>query len=220
MKSNNRIILTIIAGALSLATPSCNNSLGGFSGSVGNTPDTTPETAYKIFGNVGMPFTALISDARSSWTVEGTAPISISIANSALPARVIATKLVSDTSLMSIEIQNGVTVIDVASTSDPFGTAQAQIGGKLLAVAPPASPDVRIYVPGPTNEPYQGLIEDMQVAFTIADFAPAVYLFDSPDGTVTGQLFQSINLGGLVVFETVGGAVVDSAVAAKVVVKD
>ncbi|HUA35175.1 MAG TPA: hypothetical protein VMA09_16315 [Candidatus Binataceae bacterium] len=220
MKSSNRIILAIITGVLAVATVSCNNSLGGFAGSVGNTPDTTPSTAYKIFGNIGMPFTALISDSRSSWTVQGTAPISISIANSALPARMIVTKLVSDNSLMSVEILNGISVSDVASTSDPFGTAQVQIGGKLLGVAATANPSVQIYVPGPFGEPYQGLIEDTQVAFTIADFAPAVYLFDSPDGSVTGQFFQSINLGGLLVIETVNGAVVDSGVAAKVVVKD
>jgi len=220
MKSINRVILAIALSLLAVGSLSCNNSLTGFQGAVGNTPNTTPETVYKIFGNVGMPFTALISDARSSWTIQGTAPLSISIANSLLPARVIVTKLANDSSLMSIEILNGVFIIDVASTNDPFGTAQVQIGGKLIGVAPPANPNVQVYVPGPVGEPYQGLIEDTQTAFTLADFAPAVYLYDSPNGAVIGQFFQTINLGGLLVIELVNGNVVDAQVGANVVVKD
>jgi hypothetical protein len=219
MKSLGRILLVLVAAGIAVNVSSCNNSLGGFSGSVGNTPDVTPETAYKVFGNIGMPFTALVSDERSSWTVQGNAPLSISIVNAETPSRIIATKLVSDNSLMSIEIINGIQVADVASTTDPYGTASAQIGGLLIAVAPTANPNLEISVPGPMNEGYEGLIEDSDVGFTVSDVAPAFYLFDVPVGKVTAQLEQVQELGALVAYMTLNGVLVSSAAGANDVVR-
>lgn len=219
MKPTNRIFLAILLGAMAMSEPACNNSQGGFSGAVGNTPSTTPETSYRILGNVGTPFTALVSDARSSWVVQGSTPLGITIVNSQLPARVVVTKLLSDNSLMSIEIVNGTHVVDLASTTDPYGTASVQAGGTLAQIAPPANPDLEIDATGPDNEFFNGLIEDTSTGFTISDFAPAVFLFDQPDGKVTGQFFQVQSLGALVVNETLNGKVVASGAGATVTVR-
>jgi hypothetical protein len=218
MKPMNRISLAILLGALAIGNAACNNSLGGFSGSVGNTPPTTPETSYRIFGNVGMPFTALVSDARSSWVVHGSAPETIVILNVVLPSRLAVTKLVSDNSLMSVEVITGSSVVNLASTVDPYGTASVQQGGSLAVIAPQANPDVEIAVTGPTNETFDGLIQDSSVAYTIGDTAPSVYLFDSPDGKVTAQLFQITTVGGLVVNVTLNGVVTATSQGAKVVI--
>jgi hypothetical protein len=218
MKPTNRIVLAFLLGAMAISTPACNNSQGGFSGAVGNTPATTPETSYKVLGNVGMPFTALVSDSRSSWSVQGSAPYSITMVNVVLPARVVVTKLVSDNSLMSIEIISGNRVVDLASTTDPYGTVAVEAGGTLAQIAPPANPDLEVHTTGPTSELFNGLIEDVNTGYTVQDFAPAVDLFDSPDGKVTAQLFQVQSFGALVVNMTLNGKVVASGEGADVTV--
>ncbi len=205
MKFKNYLALLMISAAIALGNAACNNSLGGFSGSVGNTPPVTPETSYKVLGNPGAPFTALVSDARSSWVVEGAAPLSIAIVNVQTPSRIAVTKLEGDNSLMSIEIINGTSVVDLGSTTAPFGTASAQTGGTVFAIAPAANPDLEINVTGPLGEHVDGLIESNNIAFTTEDFLPAVYLFDSPTSKVTAQFFQVDNLGAIVANMTVNG---------------
>jgi hypothetical protein len=212
MKFNNHLALVIISAALAAGNAACNNSLGGFSGSVGNTPPVTPETSYKVLGNPGTPFTALVSDARSSWVVEGAAPLTIAIVNAQTPSRIAVTKLEGDDSLMSIEIINGTSVVDLGSTTQPYGTASAQTGGTLFSIAPAANPDLEINVTGPAGEHVDGLIEDNNIAFTVEDFLPAVYLFDSPNGSITAQFFQVDNLGAIVANMTVNGQVVANGV--------
>ena len=83
--------MSVIGAALAIYVGSCNNQTG-FSGSVGNTPNGPPLASYDILGTVGTPFTATVSDARSSWTLQGNVPFSITIANNILPARIVATK--------------------------------------------------------------------------------------------------------------------------------
>jgi hypothetical protein len=212
MKFNNYLALLTISAAIALGNAACNNSLGGFSGSVGNTPPVTPETSYKVLGNPGLPFTALVSDARSSWVVQGAAPLSIAIVNVQTPSRIAVTKLESDNSLMSVEIINGTAVVDLGSTNQPYGTASAQTGGTVFAIAEAANPDLQINVTGPLGEHFQGLIEDQTIAFTTEDFAPAVYLFDGPSGKVTAQFFQVDSKGGIVANMTVNGQVVANGV--------
>jgi len=211
-KFKTHLALVALSAAIALGDAACNNSLGGFSGSVGNTPPVTPETSYKVLGNPGAPFTALVSDARSSWVVQGAAPLSITIVNAQTPSRIAVTKLIGDNSLMSIEIINGTSVLDLGSTTAAFGTASAQTGGTVFAIGQAANPDLEINVTGPLGEHFQGLIEDQSIAFTTEDFAPAVYLFDQPSGKVTAQFFQVNNLGGIVANMTVNGKVVTNGV--------
>lgn len=212
-----RILATSALGAaFLLSVASCNNNQGGFSGSVGNTPKGPPLTSYRILGTTGTPFTATVSDARSSWVLQGNVPLSVIICNNVLPAKIIATKTASDTSTLSLQIINGIRVIDVVSTSAPFGTVSLQTGGKLPGIAPPASPDLRIFVAGPTKTSYQALVEDIKNGFVFTDRAPTMIMFDTPDGKVDGTFFQgggrdfgtftlNMSLDGVVVATVVAG---------------
>lgn len=220
MKFTTRLALVMLSAAIAAGNAACNNSLGGFSGSVGNTPSVTPETSYKVLGNPGMPFTALVSDARASWVVQGTAPLSIAIINVQTPSRIAVTKLQGDNSLMSIEIINGTSVVDLGSTTQPYGTASAQTGGTVFAIAPAANPDLEINVTGPIGEHFDGLIEDQTIAFTVEDFARAVYLFDGPSGKVIAQFFQVESRGGLVANMTLNGQLVANGVGGTVVLQE
>jgi len=83
--------MSALGAALAFSVAACNNQTG-FSGSVGNTPNGPALASYEILGTVGTPFTATVSDARSSWTLQGNVPLSIVICNNVLPARIIATK--------------------------------------------------------------------------------------------------------------------------------
>ena len=179
-----------LGAALALSVAACNNNQGGFSGSVGNTPNGPPLTTYKITGTPGTPFNATVSNARSSWTLSGNVPLSMVIANNVLPAEIIATKTSSDSvNRLSIQIINGNTVLGTASTSAPDGTVSLQTGGKLQEISPPANPDLRIFDAGPSKAKYQALIEDSKIGFVIDERAPTLIFFDSPDGKVTGQFF-------------------------------
>lgn len=203
--------LAAILVAISAVAGACNNGLGGFSGNVGNTPSVNAEISYKVLGNIGTPFSALISDSRASWVLNGTIPFSFTIINALNPSRITVTKLSSDTSLMSIEILAADTILDLSSTNDPYGTASVQTGGKLFAIAPEANPDLRINILGPSTERYTGLVEDQTIGFTVQDRAPTTYLFDSPVGQVVGQFNSVENLGGLVANLTINGKVVAKA---------
>src|SRR6266404_1381575 len=72
------VCATAFAAVFAISVVSCNNNQGGFSGSVGNTPNGPPLTSYRIVvGTVGEPFTATVSNARSSWTLQGVTPLSM-----------------------------------------------------------------------------------------------------------------------------------------------
>jgi len=202
----------------------CGGAFGvGNSTSPGSTPNENPQTSYRIVGTIGTPFVATISDARSSWQVQGTVPLSIVIVQDKQPERVVATKTVGDHSLLSIEITTGFNVKLLASTSDPFGTAvggvnQGGANGSLLALAPPANPDVRFFVKGPYVNIYNALIEDEIHGEVVQSRAPSLILFDSPNGGSSGRvdgIFNEVNFlgpfaidlifNGVVVKSTAGG---------------
>jgi hypothetical protein len=204
--------------ALGVSVGACQSSLGGFSGAVGNTPPTSPEESFRVLGTPGTAFTASISDTRQSWTVHGSIPMSIVIVNNQPPVRLLATKLANDNSLLSLNIISGVKLLSYASTTAPFGTAAVQTGAELKEFAPPASPDVRIFVEGPATELFQGLIEDQNTGFQVQQRAPALFLFDSPNGSVDAIFFQiqdfgffdiNLSFNGLVVAHASGGPTVN-----------
>jgi hypothetical protein len=204
--------------ALALSIVACNSGLGGFSGSVGNTPKGPALTSFRALGTTGTPFTATVSNSRSSWTLQGTVPLSIEIINNVQPARMIATKTVSDGSLLSLQVINGSNLLEVSSTTAPFGTVQVQTRKKFSTIAPAAAPDLRIFVKGPAGERFSALIEDLSQGFSVDDRAPTLFLCDTPNGKVTGQFFQIQNLGPFDINMTLSGIVVATVMGAPNVV--
>jgi len=206
--------MSALTAVFALSAGSCNNNEGGFSGSVGNTPNGPPLTSYRILGTPGTPFNATVSNARSSWVVQGVVPLSMIICNNVLPAEIIATKTSSDNNLLSIEIIDGNKVDGVASTSAPFGSASLQVGGTLAEISGQANPDLRIFVAGPAKASYQALVEDINIGFDIEDRAPTLIFFDSPDGKVDATFFAiNRDFGEFTVDMTLNGELVASVVA-------
>lgn len=200
---------TLLAAVLAISVASCNNNQGGFSGSVGNTPNGPPLTSYRILGVTGTPFTATVSNARSSWTLQGNVPLSMIICNNILPARIIVTKTAADTNSISVQIANGSHVLEIVQTSAPFGTVSLQTGGKAIPISPPANPDLRIFVAGPLASAYTALVEDIQTGFVINERAPTLIFFDTPNGSVDGTFFQNgKNFGTFTINMTLNGVVV------------
>ncbi len=200
-------------------------SCGGFGStnntSPGNTPNIAAQTSFRIVGRVGTPFSAKISDSRSSWDIKGVVPLSIVIVNNSPPIRVSVNKLVSDSSLLSLEIINGFTVKQLASNTGNFGVSVGNFGGKVGNFAPPASPDVRFFVKGPNAELFDALVEDTKQGEIVEARAPALILFDSPAGGNGGRVdatFSAVQLlgnfsidllyDGVVVRTAAGGATV------------
>src|SRR5262249_59585590 len=142
-------LLRTLAAVLCVSVAACNNSLGGFGGFVGNTAPVPPSTGFKVLGNIGTPFTLTISNANSSWIVPGSIPLNVWIVNNQTPVRMIATKLANDNSLMSLEVDNGGVILNLQSTSAPYGVVSVQTGGTIATLQPQAIPDLRIYVNGP-----------------------------------------------------------------------
>ncbi len=198
-------------GAFALSVAACNSGLGGFSGSVGNTPKGPAQTSFRVLGTLGTGFTATVSNSRSSWTLQGNVPLSIEIINNVQPARMIATKTAGDGSLLSLQVINGSNLLEVASTTAPFGTVQVQTRKKFDTIAPSAVPDLRIFVMGPAGERFSALIEDLTQGFVVDDRAPTLFLIDTPNGKVTGQFFQIQNLGPFDINMTLDGVVVATA---------
>jgi hypothetical protein len=177
-------------------------SCGGFGSTnttnPGNTPNIAAQTSFRIVGRIGTPFSMKISDARSSWDIMGVVPLSIVIIQNELPIRVSVNKLVSDNSLISLEIINAFTVEQLASSTDGFGVAVGNFG-RVAAFAPPASPDVRFFVKGPNEEVFDALIEDTKHGEIVEARAPALILFDSPAGGNGGRIdgtFTAVNTYG------------------------
>jgi hypothetical protein len=177
-------------------------SCGGFGSSnntaPGNTPNISAQTSFRIVGRVGTPFSAKISDTRSSWTITGVVPLSIVIVNNSPPVRVSVNKLVSDHSLLSLEIINGFSVKQLASGTDNFAVAVGAFG-HVANFAPPAVPDVRFFVKGPTKELFDALIEDTSQGEVVEARPPALILFDSPAGGTGGRvdgIFTAVGFTG------------------------
>jgi hypothetical protein len=201
-----------LVAVLAISIASCNNNQGGFSGSVGNTPNGPPLTSYRIVGGtIGESFTATVSNARSSWTLQGTTPLSMIICNNILPARIIVTKTASNNNSITVSIINGSHLLQTAETSAPFGTVSLQTGGKAIPISPPANPDLRIFVAGPVNTAYTALVEDIKTGFVIKEHAPTFIFFDSPNGKVDGTFFQNgQNFGTFTINMTLNGVLVAS----------
>lgn len=167
-------------------------SCGGFGStdntSPGNTPNIPAQTSFRIVGRIGTPFSARVSDSRSTWNIMGVAPLTIIIVNTSPPIRVSVNKLVSDNSLLSLEIINGFTVKQLASSTRNFGVAVGDFGGKVGNFAPPANPDVRFFVKGPNVELFDALVEDTKQGEILEARAPALILFDSPSSDNGGRV--------------------------------
>ena len=199
------LTISAIGATLVFSVASCNNQTG-FSGSVGNTPNAPKLTTYQILGTVGTPFTAIASNARSSWVFQGNVPLSVIICNNVPPARIIATKTISDNSLLSLEIINGNHVVDLQSTSAPFGNVSVQAGGTLNSISSPAFPDLRIFASGPANVRFTALVEDIDTGFIIGTRIPALILFDTPNGKVDATFFGNGIFGTFMLNMTLNGA--------------
>ncbi|HTR63834.1 MAG TPA: hypothetical protein VMH37_19135, partial [Candidatus Binataceae bacterium] len=198
-------MLWSLAVALCGILPACNNSQTGFGGFVGNTPPVPPSTGFKVLGDVGVPFALTISNANSSWNVYGVVPENIWIVNNTTPVRMIATKLANNNSLLSLEIDNGGTILTLESTTAAYGLVSIQTpGGTLNTIQPQAVPDLRIYVNGPLGQRFQALVEDSNIGFITNTRAPAVFLFDGPEGKVDGQFTQTQNFGSFSINMTSG----------------
>jgi hypothetical protein len=207
MRRAARAMLVSAIGAVLVLIPACNNQ-SGFSGSVGNTPPGPRLPSFEILGNpAGTPFTATLSDARSSWTFQGNTPLSVVLANVVGPSRLVATKTTNN-GLLSLEIILGFHVFDVQSTNAPFGTVSVQSTGTLNSIAAPAAPDLRIFLSGPMNQRYQALVEDSMTGFVIDSRAPTLILFDTPNGKVDATFFGGGSFPTWTANMTLDGAVV------------
>jgi hypothetical protein len=203
-----RLSLSAIGAAIAISVAACNNQTG-FSGSVGNTPNGPKLPSYEILGDVGTPFTATVSDSRSSWTFQGNVPVSVFVCNNPSQlASVIAVKTTSSSNLLSLEIISGNHVTELQSTTAPFGSVQVQAGGSIGTIPSPADPDLRIFLTGPLNERYTALVEDIDTGFIINSRAPTLILFDTPNGKVDATFFGGQDFGTFVANMTLGGQVV------------
>jgi hypothetical protein len=222
MRGGLRIVrLWVWAGALlALLLPACNGGLGAFQTGVGNTPNSPPGAAFRVLGQAGMQFTALVSDSHTSWKVTGSVPMNLIIVNNQTPVRVIATKLSGGNGILSLQLTVGFNVEDVESTSDPYGTTSIQNGLTDPGFDPPPpaqSPDVRLFVKGPLSERFSGLFEDSNTGFEFSDRVPALILFDSPNGDVDATIQQIQTLGPFNIDLLINGAVVAHATGGPVV---
>lgn len=172
-----------------VAAAAC-GSFGGTGLTTTGIPNLPAQTSFRVVGDIGTPFTGIISDIRSSWSVQGTIPFTVEVINGQPPFRMIVTKSTANTALLSLEIIVGFGPVQVVSTSQPFGTVQVQTGGSLVKFAPPAVPDARFFFRGPRLALMTGLIEDFKSSFAVEQRAPTLFLFDSPDGRVDGIFTQ------------------------------
>jgi hypothetical protein len=190
-------------------------SCGGFGSTnttnPGSTGNIAPQTSFRIVGHVGTPFNMTISDARASWNVTGVVPLSIVIIQNDPPIRVSVNKLVSDNSLISLEIINAFKVAQLASSTSGFGVTVGN-SGNVGAFAPPASPDVRFFIKGPARELFDALIEDTATGEVVESRAPTLLLFDTNGNTgrVDGIFTALQTLGGFSIDLIYNGVVVQS----------
>lgn len=206
-----RVLATLLSGLL---MSSCGGGFGATDTTTpGNTANMNAQTSFRIVGEIGTPFSATISDARSSWTIQGVVPLSIVIVNNQPPIRVSVNKLVSNKSLISLEIINAFSVQQLASSTDNFGVAVGNFG-KVATFAPPALPDVRFFVKGPNTELFDALVEDTKHGEIVEARAPAILLFDSPaggNGARVDATFTAVQfLGAFAIDLIYNGVLVDS----------
>jgi hypothetical protein len=184
----------ILAGSAIAALGGCQS---GNTGSPGNTPNIAPQSSYRIVGDVGTPFQALVSDSRSSWQVFGAIPTSIVVVNDKPPDRILVTKLTNDARLLSLQVIQGLSVGTLDSTLSHFGTAVGGIGGTLTSFANPASPDVRFFVKTPIEGVFNALIESETMSSALQSRVPTVILFDSPQSGRVDGIFTQVTFAGV-----------------------
>jgi hypothetical protein len=203
---------SILIGTAIAAIGGCNTET---TGSPGSTPNKPQQSSYRIVGDVGTPFLAVVSDSRSSWQVSGTIPTSLAIVNDDPPDRIQVTKTSNDGRLLSIQVIQGFTVETLASTVSNFGTAVGSVGGTLPALAIGASPDVRFFVKTPLVGVFNAQIEDETNSYALESPIAAVILFDSPNGgksgLVDGIFTQPFFTGPFEVDLMINGQLVQSA---------
>jgi len=69
-----------------------------------------------------------------------------------------------------------------------------------------------LFVKGSAGEQFTALIEDLNIAFALNDVVRSMFLFENPNGRVTGYFtLNSSNSGPLKVDLSVGGEVVANA---------
>ncbi|HKV56058.1 MAG TPA: hypothetical protein VJN94_15605, partial [Candidatus Binataceae bacterium] len=199
----SELLLTRFAGALAgvllMGVAGCNGFGVGQATNPGSTKPIPQQTSYRIVGEVGTPFRAVISDSRSSWQVFGTIPMTIIIINDSPPDRIMITKLSNDSRLLSLQLIQGLTIRTLDSTVSNFGTAVGALNGKLPAFAPAANPDVRFFVKNPVVGIFTALIEDLTNSNALQARAPAIILFDSPNGGNPGRvdgIFSQVSFAG------------------------
>jgi hypothetical protein len=196
MRSINALVLTLLVAFSCALISACGGAFGTSNSTrPGTTPNIAAQVSFRVVGTLGTPFSLLISDADSSWQVHGVVPLSIVIINTKTPVRMVATKLVNDSSLLSIEIISGVSVTQVSSTTAGFGVAVGSFGGKLSNFVAPASPDVRFFVKAPSGAVFNALIEDLSHGEIVQMRAPALLLFDKPNsGNISKRVDGIFNL--------------------------
>lgn len=175
----------ILAAAAIVALGGCQT---GNTGSPGNTPNIAPQSSYRVVGQIGTPFQAVVSDSRSSWQFAGSVPTSIVIVNDSPPDRISVTKASNDARLLSLQVIQGLSVGTLDSTVSPFGTTVGNIGGTLASFAQPASPDVRYFINSPVSGLFNALIESANISSALESRVPAVILFDQPNGGGSGRV--------------------------------
>lgn len=211
MRGGTRRVSVWAWALAALLLPGCNQGFGAFQSGVGNTPNKPPLAAIRILGQIGLQFSALVYDAESSWQINGAIPMNVIIVNNQTPVKLIATKQAGGSGILSLQLTLGFTVKDIASTDEPYGTVSLQNSPTNPGFAPPpaqANPDVRLFIKGPLSERFQGLFEDKATAFILSDRAPALVLFDHPDGAVDASVSQIQNLGPLNIDLLLNGTVV------------
>lgn len=182
------------------------NSFGGLGGCVGG-GSVAGQLSFLVVGDEGTPFIATLSDTHASYVINGTVPLTVILVNSHPPIKLSAIKNANDSSLLSLELVLGFTIVQISSTSAPLGTVFVQTN-PLVTLGPPAAPDVRFFVSAPRGETFQTLIEDTSNGFEINAVAPTLFLYEDPQGKVDGQFIQTDNFGPFLIDLIINGTVV------------
>ena len=200
----------VLALAASLG---CNGFGTGNATEPGSTPDTATQKNFRMVGNIGTPFLAIISDTHSSWEIRGVVPLNIIIVNGpSASTRIVATKLANDTRLLGVEAISGFDVTDLSSTYTNYGNLVAKIGGAIKALAKRAYPDVRFFVRNPNNGVFNAVVEDQTNAYVLQSRSPTLILYDSPVGNPLNAhidgIFSTVSGGPMAIDLSYNGHVV------------
>lgn len=183
----------------------CNGLTGGSSVSQ---PPIPPQTSFNVVGDPGTPFIASIWDTNVSYDISGSVPLSVGFVNNVPPVQMTAVKKTGTNALLSIEVTNLFGSLQVASTTEPFGSTTVQYGGFISAKPPPALPDVRFFVKGPPGGLFTALVEDSSTGFVSQGSPPNLILFEAPQGTVVAQFTANLALGNFDIDLINNGAVI------------